>query len=157
MITEGISYTSSRREGALEMGPSAVTPLATAEDTAGRYSLVEVRDEPGSGPPMHRHLQEDEAFYILEGEYEIYSQDGLVTRAGPGTFVLVHQGTVQGYRCAGPGAGRMLVIGSPGGFERFFAELDELARKGEYEPGKVGAAAARHHIEVVGPPPPGRS
>jgi hypothetical protein len=102
---------------------------------------------------MHRHLQEDEAFYILEGEYEIYSQDGLITHAGPGTYVLVHQGTIQGYRCAGPGPGRMLVIGSPGGIERFFAELDHLARAGEYEPGKVGAAAARHHIEVVGPPP----
>jgi quercetin dioxygenase-like cupin family protein len=153
MIGEGIKYTSARGESGLHMGPSSVTPLATADDTGGRYSLLEVRDEPGSGPPMHRHLQEDEAFYILEGEYEIYSQDGLVTRADPGTYVLVGQGTIQGYRCAGPGPGRMLVIGSPGGIERFFAELDALARAGEYEPMKVGAVAARHHIEVVGPPP----
>lgn len=153
MISDGITLKSPREDGRLHMGPSSVVPLATAEDTSGRYSLVEVRDEPGSGPPMHRHQQEDEAFYILEGEYEIYSQDGLVTRAGPGTYILVHQGTIQGYRCAGPGPGRMLVIGSPGGIERFFAELDALGRAGEYEPVKVGAVAAQHHIEVVGPPP----
>jgi quercetin dioxygenase-like cupin family protein len=153
MISEGIKHTSARDERALLMGPTSCTPLATAEDTAGRYSLVEVHDQPGSGPPMHRHLQEDEAFYILEGAYEFYAQDGLLTRAGPGTYILVRQGTVQGYRCAGPESGRMLVIGSPGGIERFFAELDALGRAGEYEPAKVGAAAARHHIEVVGPPP----
>jgi quercetin dioxygenase-like cupin family protein len=151
MIVEGILHTSAKEEHGLEqMGQSMVTPLARAEDTGGQYSLLEVRDVPGGGPPMHRHTREDEAFYILEGEYEVHSQDGLVTRAGPGTFVHIRRGTAQAYRCLGPEPGRMLVLASPGGLERFFAELNALGAQPNF--GAVAAVAGAHGIEVVGPP-----
>jgi quercetin dioxygenase-like cupin family protein len=143
------------------MGAALVTYKATGEQTGGRYSLFEVRDEPYSGPPMHVHQREDEAYYILEGEYEIYSPEGLVLRATPGTYVHVARGTVHTYRCAGPGEGRMLVFGSPSGMEDFFAELGEEAvdranppaPSGPPDIGRMVAIANRHGIEVVGPPP----
>jgi quercetin dioxygenase-like cupin family protein len=151
MIVDGIRHTSAQQEHGLDqMDASVVTPLARSEDTAGQYALFEVRDAPGSGPPMHRHTREDEAFYILEGEYEVHCPDGLVTRAGPGTFVHVRRGTAQAYRCLGPGQGRMLVLASPSGLEHFFAELTALGSRPNF--GAVAAVAEAHGIEVVGPP-----
>jgi len=150
MIVEGIRYTSVESEGGLnQMDAAVVTPLARSGDTSGAYSLFEVRDAPGGGPPLHRHSREDEAFYVLEGEYEVHSQDGLVTRAGPGTYVFVPRGTVQAYKCVGPGQGRMLVMASPGGLEVFFEALSKVDG-GDFA--AVAAVAAANGIEVVGPP-----
>jgi quercetin dioxygenase-like cupin family protein len=124
-----------------EMGESLVTCKATSEETEGRYSLFEVLDAPRSGPPMHLHRHEDEAYYILEGVYEIYRPDAAPLRVTPGGYVYVARGTVHTYKCVGPDRGRMLVVSTPGGLERFFAELGEPALDRE------------HGIEVVGPPP----
>lgn len=41
-----------------------LTFKAVGENTAGQYTLVEVRVDPQIGPPAHIHHREDEAFYI---------------------------------------------------------------------------------------------
>jgi quercetin dioxygenase-like cupin family protein len=38
------------------------------EDTGGRYGLIEILMPPGLGPPWHVHPEEDEWFYVLDGE-----------------------------------------------------------------------------------------
>ncbi len=43
----------------------------TSHQTGGAYSLFEVVPRPGDGPPPHVQHREDEAFYVLEGEYEL--------------------------------------------------------------------------------------
>ena len=40
---------------------------ATAADTAGQLTIVEVTEPPGAQAPLHVHHREDEAFWILEG------------------------------------------------------------------------------------------
>ena len=104
-----------------------ITCKALSEFTGGRYSLFEVWDAPGSGPLMHAHYREDEAYYILEGEYEIRYQDAPSLRVGPGDYVYVPKGTFHEYRSLGKERGRQLVLTSPGGMEHFFAELGQLA------------------------------
>ncbi len=47
-----------------------ITYKATAEGTAGAYSLLEVVVA-GNGPTQHIHKAEEEAFYILEGEVNV--------------------------------------------------------------------------------------
>jgi mannose-6-phosphate isomerase-like protein (cupin superfamily) len=159
---EGMRHvTAVEAPGVQQMDASTIAYLATADCTGGRYSLFEVRDTAGSGPPMDRHSREDEAFYILEGEYDIYSAEGLVLRATPGTYIHVTRGTTQAYKCVGSGHGRMLVIASPGGLEHFFTDLSGLAPDSanaatSSEPpdfGPVVGVAKKHGIEVVGPPP----
>jgi quercetin dioxygenase-like cupin family protein len=46
------------------------TTKATGKDTKGAWTLYEITDTAGNGPPLHTHPW-DEAFYILEGELEI--------------------------------------------------------------------------------------
>ena len=43
------------------------TVKATGKETDGRYTLVEVLDPEGEGP-LHVHHNEDEGFWVLEGE-----------------------------------------------------------------------------------------
>ena len=49
--------------------------LATGEDTAGDYFIMEAIVPPGGGPPPHIQTREEEAFYVLEGEV-IFRADG---------------------------------------------------------------------------------
>jgi hypothetical protein len=44
---------------------------ASGARTGGLFGLVEVSTPEGSGPPPHVHEREDEAFYVLEGSYEV--------------------------------------------------------------------------------------
>jgi mannose-6-phosphate isomerase-like protein (cupin superfamily) len=60
---------------------------ATAEDTGGRFALWETTTPPGNpGPPPHIHHNEDEVFYLLEGELELMVE-GRASVVGAGTFV----------------------------------------------------------------------
>jgi mannose-6-phosphate isomerase-like protein (cupin superfamily) len=60
-----------------------VTIKISAEDTAGRYSLIEAEVPPGLGSPWHVHRDEDEWFYAREGEFRVYVGDARLTlRAG---------------------------------------------------------------------------
>jgi quercetin dioxygenase-like cupin family protein len=146
--------TATEAPGHRQMDASYVAHLATGDLTGGRYALFEVRDAPNGAPPLHRHTREDEAYYILDGEYGIYSGEGLALRATPGTYVHVRQGNVHTYKCLSPDGGRMLVIASPAGLEGFFTQLGEAAESPEpLDVGRVAAIAGTHGIEVVGPPP----
>ena len=41
---------------------------ASAADTGGRMTIVEVTEPPGAEAPLHVHHREDEAFWVLDGE-----------------------------------------------------------------------------------------
>jgi quercetin dioxygenase-like cupin family protein len=60
-----------------------MTVKASAESSNGSLTLVEVEAAPGAGPPPHVHTREDEAFYILDGRFEIHIGDR-VHAGGPG-------------------------------------------------------------------------
>jgi mannose-6-phosphate isomerase-like protein (cupin superfamily) len=48
------------------------TNLAETKDTNGAFCLVEGTLAPGNEPPPHVHSREDELFYVLEGEFDVY-------------------------------------------------------------------------------------
>lgn len=88
---------------------------ATAADTGGRYSLVEVTVPPNAGSPLHVHHLEEEGFYVLEGSVTLYVGDEVI-EAGPGDFAngpaeVPHRFDV------GPEGARMIWVLAPGGFE----------------------------------------
>jgi len=85
-----------------------VTTKAAMSETAGAYSLTEHLVTAASNPPMHVQVDEDEAFYILEGEIE-FEVDGHVAVATPGTFAFVARGAAHTFNVLTPTA-RMLVI-----------------------------------------------
>ena len=87
----------------------------TADTPRFNFSIIEI--VAGRELEAHVHHEEDDAFYILEGEMTFVFGDGEV-RAGPGTFVLVPPGVEHGFRNDGGSSVRMLNIHAPGGFDR---------------------------------------
>ena len=105
-----------------------MTTKASQAETAGAYSLTEHLVTAASNPPMHVQTDEDEAFYVLEGEIE-FEVDGEVVVATPGTFAFVARGAAHLFRVLTPTA-RMLVIcsGKPtDNLEDFFLGMGEPA------------------------------
>lgn len=95
--------------------------LASGEETAGTYALAEMVFPAGSGTPPHIHYNEDEAFYVLEGEVSIWCGDeSYVARAGD--FAFLPRNVRHNYVNTGSGDARMLVLTNPAGFEQFVAE-----------------------------------
>ena len=88
---------------------------ATAADTGGLMTIVEVTEPPGHEAPLHVHHREDEAFYILEGEATIYVGDESL-EVGPGDYAFGPRDIPHRYSIGDDGC-RMLFICTPGGFE----------------------------------------
>ncbi len=97
------------------------TILVTGEDTAGKYTLIDMHVPPGGGPPPHRHDFE-EMFTVLEGEVElIFRDEHLVAKAGE--TVNVPANAPHSFRNASSEAARLLCMCTPPGQEVFFSEV----------------------------------
>jgi mannose-6-phosphate isomerase-like protein (cupin superfamily) len=90
--------------------------LARTTDTP-RFNFGIIEIAPGRELEEHVHEDEDDAFYIVEGEMT-FSVEGENVAAPPGTFVLVPPGLVHGFRNDGDVPVRMLNIHAPAGFDR---------------------------------------
>ncbi len=135
-----------------------VTLKATGEQTHGRLTVAEFLNPPGFAPPLHRHLHEDELFYVLSGSVDFRCM-GEQLAAGPGDFVLLPMGEPHTFVVGAGEPLRALQITAPSGFEHFAAEAGvpaverRLPDPGPVDPAALGHAAARHGIEILGPPP----
>jgi mannose-6-phosphate isomerase-like protein (cupin superfamily) len=124
------------------------TYKATSADTDGRYALTEGTVPPYHGAPMHIHHREDEAFYILEGEFEIEC-DGETIQAGPGTFALLPKNLPHRFQNLSDDPGRILCVQSPGGVEEFFEHMSLLAKAGPPDVEKIKELTERYGIEFL--------
>ena len=133
-----------------------MTTKASTSETGGAYSLTEHLVTAASNPPMHVQIDEEEAFYILEGEVE-FEVDGRVVTATPGTFALVARGAPHLFRVLTETA-RMLVIcsGKPSdNLEDFFTGMGEpateraLPQPAAPDVDSLVALCARTGIELV--------
>ena len=137
------------------------TVLLTGEDTAGKYTLIDMHVPPGGGPPPHRHDFE-EMFTVLEGEVELsFRGEHLVAKAGE--TVNVPANAPHGFRNASPAAVRLLCLCAPSGQEEFFAEVGQPVRSRTEPPPaldeeaqaafitKSKALAPEYHTELLLP------
>src|SRR5690348_12523239 len=124
----------------------SVRYLIEAHESGGSMG-VWVQSVPGrSGPPLHLHIDADEAAFILTGEFE-WEVDGESRLLKPGGFLFVPRGTVHGFKNAGNTEGSFLCWVTPGGFEGYFRErvqLDPATQKEE-----LTALAGRFLMTVV--------
>lgn len=90
--------------------------LARTADTP-RFTMGIIDFAAGRELEEHVHPDEDDAFYVLEGQLTITSA-GEEFAAPPGTFVLAPAGVTHGLRNDGEVLVRMLNIHAPGGFDR---------------------------------------
>jgi quercetin dioxygenase-like cupin family protein len=140
------------------------TILLSGEDTAGRYTLIDMHVPPGGGPPPHRHDFE-EMFTVLEGELELtFRGEHMIARAGE--TVNVPANAPHAFTNASGQPVRLLCICSPSGQEDFFLEVGQPVATRTEAPPKLDAAAQAAFIaksQALAPtyrtellPPPGQ-
>jgi quercetin dioxygenase-like cupin family protein len=123
---------------------------ARATQTGGAMTVFENVIAPGQGPPLHVHTNEDEALYVLEGQFCFKLQDDVLV-APAGSFVFVPRGTAHCFQNIAAAPARILVIFTPAGMERFF---DEFAALPSPDPEAFARIGERVGMKVLGPPLP---
>jgi quercetin dioxygenase-like cupin family protein len=88
------------------------TVEATTASTGGAFSLVHQTSPPGHGTPYHLHHHEDEAFYVLDGEFAFIC-DGKKTVLGPRGYIFLPRGIPHGIRAEGQRPATMLILAMP--------------------------------------------
>jgi quercetin dioxygenase-like cupin family protein len=115
------------------------TILVSGDDTAGRYTLIDMHVPPGGGPPPHRHDFE-EMFTILEGAVEVtFRGETLTARAGE--TINVPANAPHGFRNVGDSPSRLLCLCAPAGQDEFFALVGQPVRNRTDPPPPLDAAA----------------
>lgn len=129
-------------------GDLTILLRVTSEASGGAFTLFE-EVPPLADTPLHVHRDEDELFYILEGEHVIRVGDADFP-VGPGGVVFAPRGIPHSQRRVVPGEGRELVLTTPGGFEGFFRELAGAHADGSLGPDAYAAASERFGITWLG-------
>src|SRR3954454_5666528 len=131
--------------------------------TDGKYGLVEVTVRAGEGSPWHVHPDEDEWFYVLEGEFTVYVGERRLSLA-PGSFAFGPKGVPHTFIGETDGA-KALIGFQPFHFEGFLREVGEpaaervLPSRLDVPPDRARLLpiAERNGMQILGPPgpPPG--
>jgi quercetin dioxygenase-like cupin family protein len=129
----------------------------SAADTAGSFSLLEVRMTHGVGTPLHRHDEDDETFIVLEGRLALLAGGSRVD-AGPGDIVYLPGGEIHAWR-ADSELARFLILATPQ-HEAFYRDcctpapsLTQPPDAGELDLSIIIPAGKRHGVEIIAPPP----
>jgi mannose-6-phosphate isomerase-like protein (cupin superfamily) len=127
--------------------------MGSGAETGGKLFIWEEQVLPQAGPPPHRHLAEDELFYIISGELTFFSEHG-AAEAGPGSLVQLAKDAVHTFKNTGDSEVLVLVMTAPAGFEHFFTAVGTPAVDGKAAPPvtpepveRALAAAPLHNLE----------
>ena len=123
------------------------TILVTGDDTAGKFTLIDMHIPPGGGPPPHRHDFE-ETFIILDGELELsFRGQSLVAKAGE--TVDVPANAPHQFHNGSSEPARLLCLCAPSGQEEFFAAVGTPVAARTEPPPKLDADAQAAFIAKV--------
>jgi len=124
-----------------------VTIKAHTRNTNGSMSVHEIAIAPKSGPGFHTHLREDELWWVQEGEFRFKAGDA-VFHAATGGMAFGPRNVPHAFQNVGDTRGRLLVITTPSGLERFFEQF--AASPGG--PDALADVGIANWIDFVGPP-----
>ncbi len=119
-----------------------------SEDTNGAYSVIVSTTPPGGGAPPHVHEIEDELFYVLEGEFSFTCGEETFL-AKKGAVVVLPKGKPHAFKNTGGTTGRMMNTITPGGFEQFFEEVDQLPKDGPPDPVTLSNLAMKYKLRFI--------
>jgi len=120
-ILNKMAYLRSREKAKNYVGrDSEFAILVNREDSGGRFSVIEITAGPATAMPWHLHPDQDETFYILDGEVEFDVADQSF-KAVKGSFVNVPKGIGHRFEVKSESA-RILNSFYPAGFEKLIAE-----------------------------------
>jgi mannose-6-phosphate isomerase-like protein (cupin superfamily) len=144
-------YTQNREDAQVPWFLGVQTPIrATGDQTKGAYSLFEQILPLGVGMPLHMHHNEDETFYVVDGNMTIWV-GGKRIDAKPGTWVFAPRDVPHAFRGASETPARVILSLNPSGFEFFIYALGEKTEPtAAPDMDHVIAVAKQHGVEIIG-------
>jgi quercetin dioxygenase-like cupin family protein len=135
-----------------------VTVKVAGAETSNAFSQIEVDDPRGGGTPLHVHHNEDETFYVLEGELTFLVGNERIDVAA-GDFLFAPRDIPHAYVVRSERA-RILSTISPAGIEQLFVSLGTPVAGAEPPTDMVmppmpemARQFADYGAEILGPPP----
>jgi len=129
------------------LGISTIAFKVTTQDSNGLFILENTFREKG-GPARHLHYNQDEWFYVAEGEF-IFEVGEEKFRLKPGDSLLAPRRVPHVWAYTGGAGGRILIAFMPAGkMEAFFHEVTKANAMPPQDPELWRA----HEMELLGPP-----
>jgi quercetin dioxygenase-like cupin family protein len=122
--------------------------IATAEQTHGLMLVFETIAPPGEGPPLHLHTREEEAIYVVSGDFRWKIGDTL-SDAPAGSFAFLPRSVPHAWQNVGDQPGKLFIVFVPAGMEPFF---ERFGRMKDFDLEGFREAGADVGMETVGPP-----
>lgn len=123
-------------------------------DTAGAWSLFESRVPAGFGVPLHLHYEQEEWFWVLEGDFE-FEVGGLLSKLGPGASQFAPRNVPHRWKKSPGEDGTMLILVQPSaGMEDFFSRFAGLSPEQLRDFTYINQIFAECGMQVIGPPLP---
>lgn len=129
---------------------------ATGKETNDAFSLIEGQLPAGHETPMIKKTNEEDVFYVLEGEITFTLGEETIV-GNPGTFIYAPRGTQYKMKVGESSPAKILIMFTPAGVEQLYVEFSERAQEMKLPPvrkeldlGKFAAAAQSYGIEILG-------
>ncbi|OUJ73310.1 hypothetical protein BXP70_15505 [Hymenobacter crusticola] len=120
----------------------------SGQDTQEQFSVFTGVYRQHDGPPLHVHYQQDEEFYILEGEFLVQVGEEKYTLKA-GDLIFLPRNIPHGFLVLSETA-KMLFLTQPSATtEAFFQQLSQLSSTASLE--QVQQLHLAHHMKIVGP------
>jgi len=129
------------------LGFSRISFKTSTQETGGNLFMIEHTNLLGGGPPLHLHHEQEEWFYVMEGEvlFQV-GEKRLLLKAGDS--VLAPRKVPHAFSGAGTRPARMLIAFTPAGkMEQFFRDTAI-----PNAPREDAAFFRRYDMELLGPP-----
>ena len=127
-------------DGGAHLSTLDVTHKVTAENFGGAFTIIEGVLPPGEMIPPHTHTREDECAFVLEGELTL-DVGGEIVVAPVGSFVVKPRGVYHAVCNTGAEPVRFLEIHTPGEFENYYDEYEEIVESAMNEDERLKARA----------------
>lgn len=138
---------------------SLVTIKSSSETTGRSFSLAHQVAPPAFATPYHRHVDLDEAFYLLEGSVTFFCEGERIDLTAGG-YIYLPGGVAHGFRVDNLAPATMLILCLPGNdFTRFVEEMGTpaiertLPTPVQPDMQKLIALSVKYGSEILGPLP----
>jgi mannose-6-phosphate isomerase-like protein (cupin superfamily) len=108
--------------------------------------VFELSVPPEAGTGLHIDKDWDEYWYVIEGTFA-FTFNGERRELGAGGFACGPRGIPHSFRNVGETAGKLVMVTTPSGLERFFRTVHEASIHGRPDKETFVNIMRSHHIE----------
>ena len=123
----------------------------SAQDTAGSYCVYDTVRSVKGGPPLHIHRDQDEWFYVRDGEF-LFRVANESFRLKRGDSLFGPRGVPHAFAALTHNSALIVAFQPAGAIEELFQAAYALSKSRELDLDDWRELAAPRGIEIVGPP-----